>query len=430
MSDGQREFQFRSIALPALIPSLLFAIGEGAIIPIIPIIADDLGAGLALAGFISAMVMVGELVGDIPSGWIVSRIGERTAMIGASALSMLGVALCLLSTAPWMLGTGIFLLGLSAATFALARHAFMTTFVPIRYRARALSTLGGTFRAGWFIGPFIAAGIIAATGNAHLVFWVHLLAALSIIVILIVMPDPEQLMREARAGGATPPPQGAVATHGHRVETEGEEFVASEAHGLFRTIWSFRGVLATVGTGVAIVGALRAARTVILPLWAVSLGVDPAHTALIIGLGGAMDFALFYTSGQIMDRYGRLWSAVPSLLGLGSGLLILSVSHDFVGAVWWFIGATVFTGLANGIGSGILMTVGADLAPKDDPAPFLGAFRFTGDFGTAVAPLAIAGVIAVLSLPIATAGIGILGFIGAGILARYLPRYSPHARRR
>lgn len=427
MSDGQSEFQFRSIALPALVPSLLFAIGEGAIIPIIPIIADNLGAGLALAGFISAMIMVGELVGDIPSGWIVSRIGERTSMIGASVLSMLGVVLCLISTSPWMLGTGIFLLGLSAATFALARHAFMTTFVPIRFRARALSTLGGTFRAGWFIGPFIAAGIIAATGNAQLVFWVHLIAAVAIVVILLVMPDPEQLLRATSANGT-------VTATGHggtrHVETAGEELVGKEASGLFRTIWSFRAVLATVGTGVAIVGALRAARTVILPLWAVSLGVDPTHTALIIGLGGAMDFALFYASGQIMDRFGRLWSAVPSLLGLGTGLLVLSISHEFVGAVVWFISATVFTGLANGIGSGILMTVGADLAPKDDPAPFLGAFRFTGDFGTAVAPLAIAGGIALFSLPVATAAVGLLGFVGAGILGRYLPRYSAHARRR
>ncbi|MBF4634451.1 MFS transporter [Agreia pratensis] len=412
MSDTETGFRFRSIALPALLPSLLFAIGEGSIIPIIPAIAQDLGAGLAFAGFIAAMIMVGELIGDIPSGWIVSRIGERRAMVGASLVSIIGVTTCIVASGPWMLGVGIFLLGLSTATFALARHAFMTTFVPLQYRARALSTLGGTFRAGWFVGPFIAAGLIALTAHAAIVFWVHLACAVIVIVLLMVMPDPTaRAVADARAQG----------TH----ETEGEHLVAEESHGLFRTIWTFRGVLVRLGTGVAIVGALRASRSVILPLWAVSLGLPESTTALIIGLGGAMDFALFYASGQVMDRFGRLWSVVPSMLGMGIGLFVLAFTHDLQNAVGWFIGITAVTGLANGIGSGILMTLGADLAPKNDPAPFLGAFRFTGDAGTAAAPLLVSLVVAVATLSLSTAIMGVIGVLGAGMMLRYVPRYVP-----
>jgi MFS family permease len=412
MSANETGFQFRSIALPALLPSLLFAIGEGSIIPIIPAIAQNLGAGLALAGFIAAMIMVGELVGDIPSGWIVSRIGERQAMIGASVISIIGVTICIVASEPWMLMVGIFLLGLSAATFALARHAFMTTFVPLAYRARALSTLGGTFRAGWFVGPFIAAGLIALSDRPEIVFWVHLACAVATIVLLLFMPDPG-----AGAAAVAPSP---VAS---KTETEGERLVDQESRGLFRTIWLFRAVLLRLGTGVAIVGALRAGRSVILPLWAVSLGLPESTTALIIGLGGAMDFALFYASGQVMDRLGRLWSVVPSLLGMGAGMIVLAFTHDAVGAVAWFIGVTAVTGLANGIGSGILMTLGADLAPKNDPAPFLGAFRFTGDAGTAAAPLLVSLVVAVSTLSLATGILGVIGIIGAGIMLRYVPRY-------
>lgn len=419
MTTDAPDFQFRSIALPALLPSLLFAIGEGAIIPIIPAVASNLGAGLAMAGFIAAMIMVGNLVGDIPSGIIVSRVGEKNAMIGAAVVSVVGVVLCLLTTDPWVLGAGIFLLGVSAATFALARHAFMTTFVPLVFRARALSTLGGTFRAGWFVGPFIAAGLIALTGSVQVVFWVQIIMAVAVIVILIFMKDPRANWAMDAAG--TP----AAAAGETAAATEGARLVNDEATGLFRTMWAFRGVLVRVGSGVAVVSALRASRTVILPLWAVSIGVSEINTALIIGIGGAMDFALFYASGQIMDRYGRLFSVIPSMLGLGTGLLVLSVTHDLPSAVIWFIAMTVVTGIANGVGSGILMTLGADLAPQGNPAPFLGAFRFTGDFGTAAAPLALAAIIAVASLPLATAIIGALGFVGAGILARYVPRYVP-----
>ena len=75
------------------------------------------------------------------------------------------------------------------------------------------------------------------------------------------------------------------------------------------------------------------------------------------------------------------------------------------------------------------MTLGADLAPRDHPAPFLGAWRFTGDFGQAVAPLVISGVTAVASIAVASGVMGVLGLVGAGVLLRYVPRYLPRTLR-
>ena len=185
-------------------------------------------------------------------------------------------------------------------------------------------------------------------------------------------------------------------------------------------------MLVKLGSGAALIGAMRAGRQVILPLWAVSIGIGSSQTALIIGIAGAIDFALFYTSGQIMDRWGRMWSAMPCMVGLGLSYLVLSVTHALPNNVTWFIGVAMFMSVANGIGSGILMTLGADLADKSDPAPFLGAWRFTGDFGSAAAPLLIAGITALVSISLASGVMGVLGFVGAGILLRYVPRYSPH----
>ena len=126
-----------------------------------------------------------------------------------------------------------------------------------------------------------------------------------------------------------------------------------------------------------------------------------------------------------MDRFGRLWSAVPSMVGLGTGLLVLAFSRGFDGPEAWFVGSAIFLALANGIGSGILMTLGADLADKRNPAPFLGAWRFTGDLGSAGAPVLLAVVTGAVSLAAATGVIGVLGLVGAGILLRYVPRYVP-----
>ncbi|WBM80726.1 MFS transporter [Cryobacterium breve] len=418
MTSTERPFSLRSVALAAFLPTFLFSVGEGAIIPLIPIMANNLGASLAMAGFIAAMIMVGELIGDIPSGWVVSRIGERNAMIWASFLAIIAILVCLVAPNPLVLGIGIFVVGLATAIFSLARHAFMTSYVPVAYRARALSTLGGIFRGGWFVGPFIATAVIRFTGGTQAVFWVFVVACLGAALVLLLLPDP------ASTFGT---PELATAPDG-TVRPAGQELAEEESQGLFQTIWSFRGVLLRLGTGAGLVGAMRSARAVLIPLWAVSIGISEPDIALIIGIAGGIDFALFYASGQIMDRYGRMWSALPSMIGLGLGLLVLAFTHDLSTNVQWLIGVAMFLSVANGIGSGILMTLGADLAPKDNPAPFLGAWRFTGDFGSAVAPVAVAG-LTIVSISLASGVMGVFGLIGAVLLGRYIPRYVPRRPR-
>ena len=419
MSTDEAPFRWSSLALPALLPTLLFTTGEGAIIPIIPIAADGLGATLAVAGLVVALITIGDLLGNIPSGWLVARIGERQAMIGAAALSIVGMLVAVIAPNPVVLGVGIFLVGLAAAVFALARHAFMTSFVPPAYRARALSTLGGVNRLGFFIGPFIAAAVIHLTGVAAYAFWIHIGACLACIIVLITLPDPTKTF-------------GAVATVrlAGRNMREGEALVERESAGLFRTIWAKRELLSRLGLGAALIGALRASRQVILPLWAVSIGVGDTNTALIIGVAGAVDFALFYPGGQLMDRFGRLWGAVPPMIGLGLGHLVLAVTHNLPTNIGWFIAAAILLAASNGLGSGILMTIGADLADRSNPAPFLGAWRFTNNLGGAAAPLLVAGITAVASVALAAGTVGVLGLVGAAVLARYVPRYVQGARRR
>lgn len=406
-------FRFRSIALPAILPTLAFSIGEGAIIPIIPIVAHNVGAQLAVAGLIAAMLTIGHLFGDIPSGWVISRIGERAAMIYASLLSIVGLTIAMLSSNFWVLGFAVFLIGVATAVFALARQAFMTTFVPFAFRARALSSLGGSFRLGLFLGPFVAAAVIHVTGSTASAFWVHVAGCAVAAGLLVFLKDPEATFRRQTTAAGLP---------------EGGRFLQRESVGILKTIADNRGVLLRLGSGAALVSALRASRQVILPLWAVSIGVSDANTALIIGIAGGLDFALFYTTGQIMDRWGRLWTALPSMIGLGVGHILLAFTHDSSAAVAWFIAIAMMLGIANGFGSGLLMTLGADLADPKDPAPFLGAFRFTADVGGAAAPLALSGLTALLSLSLASGAMGLLGLVGAVVLWKYLPRYAPRSR--
>ena len=63
-------------------------------------------------------------------------------------LALAGVAGLLLAPSLPVLAAAVFLIGFCAAAFGLARHSFMTTRVPLAFRARALSLLGALRTSG------------------------------------------------------------------------------------------------------------------------------------------------------------------------------------------------------------------------------------------------------------------------------------------
>ena len=178
--------------------------------------------------------------------------------------------------------------------------------------------------------------------------------------------------------------------------------------------------LATVGVGAMMIGVLRTTRQVGLPLWALVIGISPEKSTFYIGIAAIIDFALFYTSGQIMDRFGRRWSAVPTMIGLGLTHIGLFLATDEP----MFLVLAVLMSLANGLGSGLVLTLGSDLAPEDARAEFLAGYRLLVDAGVAAAP----PVLSLLTLTVGLAGgmaaFGVLGLGSVWLLYRYIPVFS------
>ena len=402
-------------------PTVLFALGEGAVIPLLPIFASRLGADVPTAALVASALVVGQLCGNIPAGWAVARIGERVTMAIGGGIAMAGVAGLALAPNLAVLAASVFVIGFCAAVFGLARHSFMTTRVPLTFRARALSLLGGTFRLGMFVGPFIAAALLAVFGDEHATVWFFSVCLVATVLLVLLGPDPE-------ADGAAP---GRPSARGDSrvAEDTGEPVTGSiptrERVGVFRRMWRFRGVLSRLGLAAASLSAVRSARQVVLPLWGVSIGLDAQTIALVVGISGAIDFALFYASGQVMDRFGRLWAALPAMILMGAGFLALSFTHDLPQAAMWFALFAAVLGVGNGLSGGILLTLGADVAPHDDPAPFLGSWRTLTDAGGAIAPLLVSALAAAFSLALATGAMGVIGLAGAAAFVRWVPRYVP-----
>ena len=384
-------FSLRRIALPAYGPSLLFGLGEGAILPAIPLGARELGASVPTAALAVMLIGLGSLLCNIPASLITLHRGERWALVVAALWCALAMALCAWTTHLGLFALGCFMIGMAQAVFSLARQSWLTEAVPVAYRARALSTLGGVMRIGMFIGPFIAAAAIHRFGLAGA--WVVGVAAL--LVAAAVSARLPELQAEAEAPA-----------------------VPSAAPTLRSTLRDHRQVFLTLGIGVMLVSAVRATRQAVIPLWADHLALEASVAAMIFGLANGIDMLVFYPAGKLMDQKGRLWVVLPCTLIMGLALLLMPLSQGATGLLL----AAALLGFGNGIGSGMVMTLGADHSPRIGRAHFLGIWRLMADIGGSCGPALLSLLAASLSLGAGIALSGLLAFAAAIQLGYWIPR--------
>ncbi|MFP4512222.1 MAG: MFS transporter [Acidimicrobiales bacterium] len=385
----------RSLVLTVYVPTLLFAIGQGAVIPVIALTATDLGASAAVAGVAVAVRGIGTVAFDIPAGRLIERFGERRAMAIGTGVLVVALAGALASPAVWLFFTSIFVLGCGWAMWLLARLTYVSEVMPFHLRGRALSTLGGVNRIGNFLGPFIGAGAIVWLDLAG-AYWVHIVLASAGWLVLAVIRDPHR--SSSPPAGHAPPPVTRIVREHHKV-------------------------FLTAGVGATSLSVLRVSRHAIIPLWGAHIGLDPAAISVVFGISSAMDMTLFYPAGMVSDRYGRKAIAVPCLSVLALGFLLVPLTSTF----WTLAGAGLVMGFGNGMGSGIVMTLGADFSPAVGRASFLGVWRLVSDAGQAGGPLIAAGITALAGLGPASLAIGMLGMGGATMFLFAMPEPAHQA---
>lgn len=386
-----REFRFRDIALPAYGPTLVNSLGHGAMMPVLALRARELGASVAMAAFVVALISVGMLIGSLPAAAVIARIGERNALFIAGVLDAVAMAAAAITPTVFWLAVVVIASGTMWTVFLIARQGFMIDAVPFEKRARALSLLGGAHRVGLFGGPLIGAALIQLDG-LRAVFLMAAALSLTAAALAFTMPDLGSEQRiEARAEGHAP---------------------------VLRVLWQHRAAMVTIGGSLAILGASRAIRTALLPLWAEHVGISASTTSLIFAVASGVELLLVYPGGWLMDQHGRAVSAVPVAASAALACLVLPLAQSVVTVTF----VMILLAAGNGFGSGVAMTMGADTAPAAARAQFLGGMRLSGDVGMAGSPLLLSALAAVLSLGGAAVILGALGVAGTAWVAYWTSR--------
>ena len=369
------------------LPNLIMATGQGAMLPILVYAARQVHGSSAAAGALVAVNGFGTMVFDLPAGRIVARLGEWRSGWVATALLIGGITGCLLARSFPVLALAVFVQAAGWAVWSLVRLTHLSRVAPVFARGRALSLFGGIIRAGYVIGPFL---YLAAErhDDPRAAFAVYLACVLAGFAWLVAARDRTDTAGRARSAPVHP----LQIVRDHR-----------------------RGLL-VAGVGSLGVSLLRGSRNAIVPLWAAHLGLGSGSASLLVGLSSLVDLALFYPSGIASDRYGRRAVLVPCIILLALGHLLVPLSHSFAS----LFAVAFLLALGNGMGAGIVMTLGADLTPEDARASFLAVWRVISDGGTAAGPLVDAGVVAAASLTLAGPVVGILGIAAAVVVAGWL----------
>ncbi|MEM8708141.1 MAG: MFS transporter [Actinomycetota bacterium] len=376
--------ELRRLVPPLYVPVAMMTLGVGIILPLVPLYLEDTGVGLAWVGVIIGAFGVGAALVGVPASAFAQRTSNDHLLLVAVAAGATSVVLFGLTELAAVLILARFIAGCGFGGLGQSRQLFITRGVPMRFRGRVNSGMGGTHRLALAVGPLIG-GAVADTISFRAAF---VLAGVVIALgaVFWVLPGGREVV-PAATGAPTVSVTEALRRHRRLV---------------------LRG-----GLGPMLIQSGREGRYVVIPLVADRLGLSIAEIGGLLAVGTVIDFVVFPVSGVIMDRFGRLYSIVPAFTVMAIGLVLLGLADDATDVAV----ASVLIGVGNGVTSGAVLTLGADLAPEGDEGPYLAGFTLVSNMGLFVGPLVVGVVADLAGLDVSAFALGAILMAGVAWIA-------------
>ena len=383
-----RKFSRVSLILPIYIPAFLLATGGGIVSPTLSIYVKS----FELSYTLTTVVLAVGVLGNVPAGILVERLGRKPSMLlGLVMIGLSTVGMGMANSFVQLIGAQL-IGGVGNALWMLARHAYMTDVIPMANRGRAIALFGGVNRMGTFAGQFCS---IFLGVNLRLPFFIYAgIVVLNFFLCIFFIPETRRGTRQ---------------TADRKVPYLKHLLQISRQHAR---------LLATAGVGQVCVQTLRRGCHIIIPLYADEIvGLSTQQVRSVVMISSAVDMSMFPIAGFMMDRFGRRYATVPGICIFATGMVLM----PFTGSFTWLLLAAILMRLGNGIASGTMMTLGADLAPREGTGEFLGLWRLTGDFGGSAGPVVVGNLADLFGLSYSGFALGGIGYLAVGIFLWLVP---------
>jgi len=176
--------------LPVFVIVLIDLLGMTIIIPLMPLYATSFGATALLIGVMGAAYPAAQFVGAPFLGRLSDRYGRKPVLLFSQLGTFIGfILLGLAGSLPWLLLARL-VDGLSGANISTAQ-AVISDSTTEKTRTQGLGLVGAAFGLGFVVGPIIAFGSLALSGNNYHVpaFVAALFSALSMALTWFWLPE-------------------------------------------------------------------------------------------------------------------------------------------------------------------------------------------------------------------------------------------------
>jgi MFS family permease len=350
-------------ALAALCAGALVAYGSYAMcrVPVLPLLARDLGADPPLVGLVMAASTLTGVVLKLPAGVLSDRVGRRRLLVASSAIfAVLPFGYLGISTLSALVALR-FVHGSATAIFSPVASASVADLAPAARRGAWMSSYSTAQGTGQVLGPLMA-GYLIATGDFSRAFWIAGIIGIAAALIVARLPR-------------------AFGTDGPRVP---------------RPLCMHAIVDAIANRLVLLTSAAQAAQFVLhgtlnafVPLYGADvLRLTSVELGWSFGLQTITTLAVRPLMGAVSDRIGRRGIIVTGLLVSVSGVLALSMAASFLTMVAAIV--TYATGAA--VTTAATSAYITDITPRERYGAAHGVFGTIYDVGDALGPL-LAGIL-------------------------------------
>lgn len=366
--------------LDTYLPALVFALGTGIALPAIPALARSFNVDFGVASGVITAFLLGGMIGTIPTGWLVDRLGRRKIMVAGPLLTAaLAFAVTASQNFPELLVLRFFD-GWASQMWLIGRMVGISARSKADQRGRTTSWMFGFDAVGRLAGP-VAGGFIATALGVRAPFAAYgVMALLALGPVLLFIRDvdgPESILASSQDTGRSIP---AGVTP---IPASSQPRITAAQIILPRLSYFAVAFGSAVARGPVFAGLF-------LLYAAFTYGLAPQGIGLLATAGSALALPIGFMTGWMMDRFGRKRTLIPGFIAIALALMLVAATALLHASLTWFVVTYVAVVATQSLTSGSNQTLGADVAPPGARGVFLGLWNFTGQSGSSLSPIVFA----------------------------------------
>jgi MFS family permease len=368
--------------------------------PVLPILAQQIGADSVTIGEIAAASTVTGILASFPAGFLSDRWGRKPLLLTAGAVFCSApLAYLLISTSLELALVRVYH-GLATAIFGPVAMAYVTDLAATR-RGEQLGWYSSMTLGGRALAP-VFGGILLTISTWQSVYVVC--AVIGTLALLLMLRLPEKFT-------------------GQKLEqNQAVKKILRKTQPKIGRILSNRTILVTSVVEASQYLAFGAVET-FLPLYALSVGINITAVGLLFGSQIGVKVLARPLMGKMSDRYGRKWQILAGLLLTGLATCFFPQTRRLP---LLLIISAVF-GLGIAIATAATSAFVADLAPVDSRGTALGLMSTIMDVGQASGPILLGAILMHTSYSAGFTVIGGLVLFAALVFALTATEVSPRA---